>query len=117
MSGQRVPWVAYALVAINVVIFVYELLLGPAVDQFLMAWGVVPAYIADPASHPLAFVTLFTSMFLIEEAGSRWAPGSRDLRASSGGGSFPDHAEGGDGSVKQKEGRLRESAQIKTSAG
>jgi membrane associated rhomboid family serine protease len=29
-----------------------------------MSLGAVPAYITDPANHPLAFLTLFTSMFL-----------------------------------------------------
>jgi membrane associated rhomboid family serine protease len=29
-----------------------------------MRWGAVPAYITDPFNYPLAFITLFTSMFL-----------------------------------------------------
>ena len=64
MPRWQVPTVTWALIAINVVVFMYEVLLGPDVDQFLMAWGAVPAYLTDPSGHPLAFVTLFTSMFL-----------------------------------------------------
>jgi membrane associated rhomboid family serine protease len=64
IRARRVPVVTYGLVAINVIVFLYELLQGQNVDQFFMRWGAVPAYITDPAGHPLATVTMLTSMFL-----------------------------------------------------
>lgn len=64
ISTRRTPVVTWSLIAINVVVFLYEVSLGSNLDQFLMNWGAVPAYITDPANHPTAFLTLFTSMFL-----------------------------------------------------
>jgi membrane associated rhomboid family serine protease len=64
VSTRRTPVVTWTLIAINVVIFLYELSLGDNLDQFAMTWGAVPAYITDPANHPMAFLTLITSMFL-----------------------------------------------------
>jgi membrane associated rhomboid family serine protease len=56
--------VTYTLIAINVIVFLFELVLGRNVYTLLMTMGAVPARITDPASHPLAFTTLFTSIFL-----------------------------------------------------
>ncbi|HIE39227.1 MAG TPA: rhomboid family intramembrane serine protease [Anaerolineales bacterium] len=64
IPSRRVPVVTWGLIAANAVIFLYELLLGPQVDQMYMTWGVIPAHITDPLNHPLAFLTLFTSMFI-----------------------------------------------------
>lgn len=64
ISTRRTLVVTWTLIAINVVVFLYELTLGDNLDQFAMAWGAVPAYITDPANHPTAFLTLITSMFL-----------------------------------------------------
>jgi membrane associated rhomboid family serine protease len=64
IPSRRVPVVTWGLITANAVIFLYELLLGPQVDQMYMAWGVIPAHITDPLDHPLAFLTLFTSMFI-----------------------------------------------------
>ncbi len=61
---RRVPLITYGLIVVNVVVFLYELLLGSNVDQLFVAWGAVPAYITDPLNYPLAAMTLFTSMFL-----------------------------------------------------
>ena len=61
---QRMPGVTYALIAINVVVFLFELALGQNVYALLMTMGAVPARITDPAGSPLAFTTLFTSVFL-----------------------------------------------------
>jgi membrane associated rhomboid family serine protease len=52
------------LIALNVVVFLYELMLGPAVDKFYMVWGAVPAYITNFQRYPLAPLTLLTSMFI-----------------------------------------------------
>ncbi len=69
---RRAPRVTLALIVANVVVFVYELVLGGAdpdgavLDAFLGAWGLVPREFlrraADPASG--AWLTPFSSMFL-----------------------------------------------------
>lgn len=53
------PIVTYGLVAINVVVFLLELLGG---DPFIMAWSFVPLrFLSNPA---VDFITLFTSLFM-----------------------------------------------------
>jgi membrane associated rhomboid family serine protease len=64
IPSRRLPLITYGLIAVNVLAFLYELLLGPNVEELFMTWGAVPRYITDPVNHPLASVTLFTSMFL-----------------------------------------------------
>src|SRR5262245_33535754 len=61
-SGRRtIPFVTYALIAINVLVFVLlELPQGDNLDAFLTRWGTIPAQIA--AGNGL--ITLITSMFL-----------------------------------------------------
>jgi membrane associated rhomboid family serine protease len=48
--------VTISLIAINVLVFLYELSLGRAVDAFTLYWGLVPA--------AFSWVAVFTSMFL-----------------------------------------------------
>ena len=59
-SARRiVPVVTYALIAINVLVFLLELTSGQA---FIEKWAFVPSrFLADPAGD---FPTIFTSMFL-----------------------------------------------------
>jgi len=64
IRARRVPIVNYMLIAVNVVVFLFEFLLGKQAEGLVMALGAVPAYITDPSNHPLAFLTLVTSMFL-----------------------------------------------------
>jgi membrane associated rhomboid family serine protease len=61
---RRVPIVNYVLIAVNVVVFIFEFLLGAQAQGLVMSLGAVPAYITDPANHPYAFLTLLSSMFL-----------------------------------------------------
>lgn len=61
---RRTPWVTWGLIAINAVVFVYQLFLGSRIDQFYMNWGAVPGYISDPLNYPLASVTLLSAMFI-----------------------------------------------------
>jgi membrane associated rhomboid family serine protease len=56
IPSRTTPVVTIAVIAINVLVFLYELLLGPAVDAFTLYWGLVPA--------AFSWVTVFTSMFL-----------------------------------------------------
>lgn len=60
----RRPIITYGLIAANVVIFLFEWMLGPNVDGLLMTLGAVPYYITHPGQYPLASLTLLTSMFL-----------------------------------------------------
>jgi len=64
LRSRRVPYVSVALICLNLAAFLYELLLGQGLDSFILRWGAVPAYIADPTAHPAAGLTLFSSMFL-----------------------------------------------------
>jgi membrane associated rhomboid family serine protease len=56
IPSRTTPVVTIALIAINVLVFLYELALGPDVDAFTLYWGLVPA--------AFSWVTVFTSMFL-----------------------------------------------------
>jgi membrane associated rhomboid family serine protease len=70
IQGSPPPLVNYALIALNVLAFFFELSRPPgALQSFISAWGVVPReYSAGrdlPPTIPLPFwTTLFTSMFL-----------------------------------------------------
>ena len=58
-SRRTVPVVTYALIAINVLFFLVELIGG---DAFIETWAFVPSrFLLNPAGD---FVTVFTSMFM-----------------------------------------------------
>jgi membrane associated rhomboid family serine protease len=65
-----VPVVTYALIALNVAAFIYELSLGPNLEAFFRVWAIVPrdltAYFAgEPTGLPFpAWITLISSQFL-----------------------------------------------------
>ena len=56
IPSRTTPYVTISLIAVNVLVFLYELSLGRAVDAFTLYWGLVPA--------AFSWVTVFTSMFL-----------------------------------------------------
>ena len=63
------PVVTRLLIALNVVVFVYEIMLGPTLKMFAMTWGLVPArltmafrYHEEPVLGP--GLTVVSSMFL-----------------------------------------------------
>jgi rhomboid family protein len=56
VPSSRVPVVNYAIIAINVVVFLYEVSLGSDADRFIRVHGLVP--------RDFAFSTLLTSMFI-----------------------------------------------------
>ena len=56
IPSRTTPVVTIALIAINVLVFLYELSLGRAVDAFTLYWGLVPA--------AFSWVAVLTSMFL-----------------------------------------------------
>ncbi len=66
---RRVPSVNYALIILTVFTFLFELALGPALDQFIRTWGVSPAVVSralagDPRVPPRVLWTLVTALFL-----------------------------------------------------
>jgi membrane associated rhomboid family serine protease len=76
---RRVPWVTWGLIAVNIVIFLYQVLLGSDAPAFMFAYAVVPAAVTHnipqtslpgvPAHLPfhtpgLVYLTLLTAMFL-----------------------------------------------------
>ncbi len=67
----RTPYVTYFLIAINVVVFLFEVMLGPAArEQFIFQFGVIPAEITGWIGGVRGFtaagavVPILTSMFL-----------------------------------------------------
>jgi membrane associated rhomboid family serine protease len=56
IPSRTTPVVTISLIALNILVFVYELSLGRGVDAFTLYWGLVPA--------AFSWVTVFTSMFL-----------------------------------------------------
>jgi membrane associated rhomboid family serine protease len=65
-----VPVVTYALIAINIAVFLYELSLGEQLEAFFRVWAVIPreltaSFAGQPTGLPFpAWVTLITSQFL-----------------------------------------------------
>ncbi|HLZ10650.1 MAG TPA: rhomboid family intramembrane serine protease, partial [Chloroflexota bacterium] len=65
----RTAWVNLALIAINILVFAYELSLGNGVDPFVNRWAMVPARVAAffagaPVGGPSPVLTLVTATFL-----------------------------------------------------
>lgn len=63
------PIVTMSLIAINFLVFFYELTLGDNLNQFVYTWGVVPTRIVHPTegltlTTMASYVTLITSMFI-----------------------------------------------------
>ncbi len=71
-AGERrhFPFVNYTLIAINVIVFLFEITMPEArLSQFFLQWGVVPREIvqgadASPTIGLPIYVTLFTSIFI-----------------------------------------------------
>lgn len=68
---QTTPYVTYALIAINIAVFIYELSLpGPSLEAFLRSWAVVPSELSATlggqsiVQGPPELLTLITSQFL-----------------------------------------------------
>jgi membrane associated rhomboid family serine protease len=61
-SGTR-PYVTYAILAVNVIVYIYEFTLGPSKGYFIEQYGAVPYDIFHPSSCA-PFIRLFTSMFM-----------------------------------------------------
>jgi membrane associated rhomboid family serine protease len=66
---RHLPLVTLLLIAVNVVVFVYELTLGSALPGFVQAYGLVPLEITTgrpltAAAPSFVYLTLITSMFI-----------------------------------------------------
>src|SRR6266705_2902269 len=76
---RRIPWMTWGLIAVNVVVFLYQVSLGADAQAFMFAYSVVPVALTHgvpqtslpgvPAHIPFhtpspVYLTLITSMFL-----------------------------------------------------
>jgi membrane associated rhomboid family serine protease len=67
---RRVPIVTWALIAVNIAVFLFELTLrARQLDQVFMTWGATPTYVLFGLAHPfqtppVVWLTLITSQFL-----------------------------------------------------
>ncbi len=69
IPSRTFPWVNYALIIINSVVFLYEVSLGPQLQQFIQTWGAIPARYFwlmenEPHNYVARYLPIFTSMFL-----------------------------------------------------
>jgi membrane associated rhomboid family serine protease len=66
IRSRTAPVVTLALIAVNVLVFLHEIALGPYVERFVYAYGLIPRrfvyWPGDPLD-PLRFLPLLTSMF------------------------------------------------------
>jgi len=64
VPSRHFPFVTYTLILLNTIVFLFELALGPHLNEFIMLFGVVPARLAQFHQYPLVLLTLVTSQFL-----------------------------------------------------
>jgi membrane associated rhomboid family serine protease len=57
------PYVTYAILAVNILVFIYETSLGRNVNDFIFRFGAIPNNIFHPAG-PATYLTLVSSMFV-----------------------------------------------------
>lgn len=57
------PFITYAILAVNILVFIYETALGRNVNDFIFRFGAVPHNIFHP-SGPAIYLTLISSMFI-----------------------------------------------------
>ena len=65
---QKTPVVNIMLIVLNAALFLYQVSLGPAVEQFFFEFGVVPhdvvSALSDPSTYIEGILPFFSSMFL-----------------------------------------------------
>ncbi len=71
VPGRRFPIANILLIAVNALVFLYQLTLSDAqLNRFIMDWGVLPSAVLNAFAHPgasnsmHAFLTLITSQFI-----------------------------------------------------
>jgi membrane associated rhomboid family serine protease len=66
IRSRTAPVVTVALIVINVMVFLHEIALGPYIERFVYAYGLIPrrfVYWPGDALDPMRLLPLFTSMF------------------------------------------------------
>jgi membrane associated rhomboid family serine protease len=66
VRSRSAPVVTVALIVVNVLVFLHEIALGPHLERFVYAYGLIPrrfVYWQGDPFDPLRFLPLFTSMF------------------------------------------------------
>ena len=66
IPSRTAPIVTVALIVLNVIVFLHEAALGPYLERFVMAYGLVPrrlVYWSGDPLDPARFLPLITSMF------------------------------------------------------
>jgi len=61
------PVVVYGILAANILVYLYEISLGPALNDFVRQFGVTPFFLFHPAGVE-DYLTLLTSMFIHSES-------------------------------------------------
>lgn len=64
VPSRQFPLVTASIVAVNVVVFLLQVLAGPAASAIAELFGIVPARITGQWQSPLVPLTLFSSMYL-----------------------------------------------------
>lgn len=65
VQSEKIPFVNYALIALNVLAFFYELALGQGLNDFIYHFGLVPSWVTAGVYGPrYEILPFFTSMFL-----------------------------------------------------
>jgi membrane associated rhomboid family serine protease len=63
IRSRRRPFVLYAILGINIAVFLYELSLGSDLNGFISRYGAIPYFIFHPRGLS-TYLTIFTSMFM-----------------------------------------------------
>ncbi|UCF70047.1 MAG: rhomboid family intramembrane serine protease [candidate division WOR-3 bacterium] len=63
LRSRTRPVVVYAILAANILVYIYEISLGPALNDFVRQFGVVPYSLFHPTGIE-SYLTVFTSMFI-----------------------------------------------------
>ncbi|RME55491.1 MAG: rhomboid family intramembrane serine protease [Deltaproteobacteria bacterium] len=65
IPSRSFPVVNVALIVVNVIVFFYEVSLGPSLDRFIFTYGLVPRkFFAEPSLSLERWIPLFSSIFL-----------------------------------------------------
>lgn len=63
IKSRTRPFVVYAILGVNIIVFLYELSLGTGLNRFITQYGAVPFLIFHPQGIS-SYLTIFTSMFI-----------------------------------------------------
>jgi membrane associated rhomboid family serine protease len=63
IASRTRPIITYAILVVNIIVFLYELALGAQLHNFVVQYGATPFYIFHPTGFS-SYATLFSSMFI-----------------------------------------------------